>query len=449
MANEMRAIQTVTVGAGGSATIEFTSIPQTYTDLVIKLSGREDATSAQAMYISFNGSTSNFSNRYLSGDGTNPSSGQLARYVGSVFGTNGTANSFNNTDIYISNYTSTTANKSFYAINVAESNATTAYQNTSAGLWSNTAAITSVSLVSNAGSFVQYSTATLYGVTSAAKAAKATGGDIITYDGTYFYHTFLASGTFTPKTTLTADYLVVAGGGGGGYDRGGGGGAGGLRSTVTATGGGGSLETPASFTASTAYTITVGAGAASGSVVGGAVRGSDSSISGSGFTTITSTGGGGGISADGNQGQQSGGSGGGGAGSGFTPGGTPTANQGYAGGNGVYTPPNYGGGGGGGAGAVGGNGTTTTGGVGGNGVAVAISGTSVTYAGGGGGATFAGGTGGAGGAGGGGAGRNGGSGLVGVAGTANTGGGGGGGSGSPAANGGQGGSGIIIIRYAG
>jgi hypothetical protein len=63
-------------------------------------------------------------------------------------------------------------------------------------------------------------------------------------DGTYWYHTFVSSGTFTPQKAISCDYLVVAGGGGGGQDdNGAGGGAGGLRCTVGATGGGGSLET--------------------------------------------------------------------------------------------------------------------------------------------------------------------------------------------------------------
>jgi hypothetical protein len=50
---------------------------------------------------------------------------------------------------------------------VQEDNQTEAYIDVVAGLWSNTAAITSLSIKSNAGSFVQYSTAYLYGVKNA------------------------------------------------------------------------------------------------------------------------------------------------------------------------------------------------------------------------------------------------------------------------------------------
>jgi hypothetical protein len=155
-------IASVTVGAGGSASIDFTSIPGTgYTDLLIRISGRSSSTPAEGMYIAFNGSTANFSGRYLLGDGANTSSASLARYVGSIFGTVGTASTFNNTDIYIPNYTSST-NKSFSVDNVAENNATSGFQNLIAGLWSNTAAINSIAITCTG--FTQHSTAVLYGI---------------------------------------------------------------------------------------------------------------------------------------------------------------------------------------------------------------------------------------------------------------------------------------------
>ena len=104
-----------------------------------------------------------------------------------------------------------------------------------------------------------------------------------------------SSNSVTPSPYVTADYLVVAGGGGGGGDLGGGGGAGGLRSTVTATGGGGSLESALSLGIGNTYTVTVGAGGTAGPATRGGSRagaGGNSSISGSGITTITSVGGG-------------------------------------------------------------------------------------------------------------------------------------------------------------
>jgi len=446
----MVAIQTVTVGSGGAASIAFSSIPQTYTDLKIVISARSSVAGPQErILISFNGSTADFTLRYLGN-----AAGSAVSYTRADFGDNmvaymggggSTASTFNNCEIYIPNYTSSN-NKSLSIDNVMENNSTTVYFGMEAGLWSNTAAITSLTLSAASGTFVQYSTATLYGVTSSAYGAKATGG-IITSDANYYYHTFLASGTFTPTSNITADYLVVAGGGGGGKNNGGGGGAGGVRCTVTATGGGGSLESALSLTASTNYTVTVGAGGTGQVSATLGTQGSNSV-----FSTITSTGGGygGGYNGSAYVNGGTGGSGGGAAGLNTLTGGSGTTNQGYAGGGSTSGDET---GGGGGAGAAGAAGTSSAPGSGGNGVATSITGSSVTYAGGGGGGqrASAGSTGllGNGGTGGGGSGAIGttSTGFAGSAGTANTGGGGGGGS-RQDGNGANGGSGIVIVRYA-
>ena len=57
-------------------------------------------------------------------------------------------------------------------------------------LWSNTAAITSISITPGGSPFLQYTTAYLYGITSATAtviSAKASGG-IVSADSTYIYH---------------------------------------------------------------------------------------------------------------------------------------------------------------------------------------------------------------------------------------------------------------------
>ena len=257
----------------------------------------------------------------------------------------------------------------------------------------------------------------------------------------------------TTLTPLTVDYLVVAGGGagggvssGGGYHAGGGGGgAGGLRSTVTATGGGGTLETALSPTISTNYSVQVGAGGTA--LSSGTMEASPGTNSI--FSTITSIGGGRGYSGGATVAAGNGGSGGG-AGRDNTTAGTGTANQGYAGG--TQTGSN-GGRGGGGAGSVAESANNQNGTAGGSGVAVAISGSSVTYAGGGGGGGGgnAGSTsGGAGGSGGGGTGGGGNTTGNNTAGTVNTGSGGGaaGSYTSPTnTQGASGGSGVVILRY--
>ena len=160
MANTFELISSVTVGSGGTASIDFTSIPATFTDLCVKLSALGNQT--EGMYLQFNGSTTGFTGKYLIGDGSTASSGSLARYAGSL---KNLANTPNNTEIYIPNYAGS-ANKSFSVDNVQEDNTTLAYQNLIAGLWSNTAAITSIKIEA-ASSFRQYSTAYLYGVKNA------------------------------------------------------------------------------------------------------------------------------------------------------------------------------------------------------------------------------------------------------------------------------------------
>jgi hypothetical protein len=238
---------------------------------------------------------------------------------------------------------------------------------------------------------------------------------------------------FETPQTVNIDFLVVAGGGAGGFDDGGGGGAGGYR-TSTQT-----------INQGIAITITVGDGGSAPTAYVDASNGSDSSISGSGLTTITSAGGGG---AKGyNNAGNSGGSGGGGAGhttsaggSGNTPSTSPS--QGNNGGSSSTPSGNYGGGGGG----AGEAGNTDGGGQGGDGTASSITGSSVTYAGGGGGINRTSSTPIVGGDGGGGAGGVNTPNTSGTAGTANTGGGGGGGAGSaPVKTGGNGGKGVVIL----
>jgi hypothetical protein len=431
-----------------AASVTFDNIPQTgYTDLVIKVSARgTQAAASNALTLRFNGSTTSYSGRELVADGSGVASATRgvfgsALYIGNIDGNSATSSTFGNAEIYIPNYTLSN-NKSVSIDSVSENNASESYTTLLAGLWADNAAITSVDLISFAshGILMAGSSFSLYGVaklgTTPVLAPKASGGDIVISDGTYWYHAFLSSGIFTPASNLTCDYLVVAGGGAGGEGystRTGGGGAGGLRSTLGTTGGGGSLESPVALTSAINYAIAIGAGASGG-------NGSNSSIAGTGLATIASIGGGGGTQAS------TGGTGGSGGGAGWPAnGGAGTANQGFAGGNSSGGAP-YAAGGGGGAGQAGQTApNTSTGGFGGAGVSISAwataTGTGVSnfYAGGGGGG---GSTPGAAGSGGGGAGS---SGSAGTPGTANTGGGGGGqwGEGSSA----DGGSGIVILRY--
>ena len=168
MADTFVKIATVTVGSGGAATIDFSSIPSTYTDLCIKLSSRTNrAFPVDGVLIALNGSTSSFTNKYIEGDGVSAYSSSTARVAANATGTTATSNTFANSDIYIPNYAGS-SNKSFSGDSVTENNATGAIADLLANLWSNTAAITSISLSPLLGTlFTQYSTATLYGILKA------------------------------------------------------------------------------------------------------------------------------------------------------------------------------------------------------------------------------------------------------------------------------------------
>jgi len=151
-----------------TAAITFSSIPATYTDLVVKASARDDAAvSRGAFYMTFNGSSaSNYSWRELRDvDGTASStSGSAAAFIdaGRTVGATATASTFNNVEIYIPNYAGSTA-KSASIDNVLENNSATYYSNLTAGLWSLTSAITSIGFTCT-GNFTQYSTFYLYGI---------------------------------------------------------------------------------------------------------------------------------------------------------------------------------------------------------------------------------------------------------------------------------------------
>ena len=434
--------------AASAASIVFANIPQSgYTDLKVVASPRGTVSIGSAgLNIQFNGLTTNLSWRRLLGNGSSASSASSTggARIAELEGSDATASTFGNYEVYIPNYTSSNF-KSFSSDAVNETNATTEYMGLYAGLWSATSAITSITLVPSSGSLAQYSTFSLYGLaavgTTPVIAPKATGGNRIDNDGTYWYHTYTSTGSFTPLQGLSCDALVIAGGGSSGIDWvPAGGGAGGLRGL-----------TAQSFPVNS-YTITVGGGGSSVSPT----NGSNSTITASGFTTISASGGGSGAVSAGNKNGVAGGSGGGGYGESGNAGtggagntGSYSPVEGYAGAPGT-TGGSYQSGGGGGASGTPASPSANNGGAGGAGssaysswASATSTGVSGSYAGGGGGSGES--TGGTGGAGGGGNGRGRSTGTS-TAGTINTGSGGGGGF-VGAQSGSGGGSGIVIIRY--
>lgn len=160
-------IASTTVGSAGASTIDFTSIPSGYTDLLLKISSRDTRSGSvlNGLVVKFNTSSANFTSRVLEGSGSGTSSfTDTQGLIGNSTSASATASTFNSVDVYIPNYAGST-NKSFSFDSVTENNATAAYANLGAGLWSNTAAINSITLSClNSASFVQYTQATLYGI---------------------------------------------------------------------------------------------------------------------------------------------------------------------------------------------------------------------------------------------------------------------------------------------
>lgn len=419
------------------SSVVFSDLPQSYDDLIISVVSRNTSgTNSDVMFRFNNDSGSNYSFTRMfaaegaSATGTSDRQSNISYISGSwAPGTNASSTNFAISYAQLNSYSNTTTFKTLITSMDTVSSVNKVAGKT-IGLWRSTNPITSITILSASNNLDAGSTFNIYGISSSLETtSKAAGGDSVYSDGTYWYHVFKSSGTFTPSQSLTADYLVVGGGGGGGNGRAGGGGGGGFRTSI----GGSALSLTAQ-----AYTVTIGAGGAA------ATQGSNSI-----FSSITSTGGGYGGGLNSTYAAGNGGSGGGGAGDTVsgTSGGTGTAGQGSNGGKGKWDNANpRAGGGGGGAGAVGSDGfsgSASTGGAGGNGSSSSLSGFSVTYAGGGGGAVGGGvSSPGLGGSGGGGAGSKDDN-AVAISGTANTGGGGGGGGGIA----GLGGSGIIIVRY--
>lgn len=437
-------IASFTVGTAVS-TISIGGLPQTYTDLVVVANIKGD-TGSVGCNLQFNNDTSsNYSTTIIEGSGTGLVSTAGYANATSIYMTSnytGGTNDWATLIWNIQNYSSTLINKSVlnrYA-------RATGQVLTGPGLWRSTAAINILTFTPIANSFAVGSTFNIYGISTAdiAGSPKATGGDGLITDGSYWYHTFTTSGTFTPLQALSVDYLVIGGGGGGG----------GAAATAAGGGAGGYRSATGQSVTAQAYTVTVGAGGAGGILSYGTNGGATS------FNGMSSAGGGGGAGHSSNgqilQGS-SGGSGGGSAqwnasgtqagGVGNTPSTSPS--QGNNGGTSSGAGVDRNGSGGGGAGAVGGNGSGNSGGSGGAGsnsfstwATVTKTGVSGYYAGGGGG-------GGdsvsqrGGGAGGGGVGyyydistKNGGFAT------------GSGGGGINQAQGGNGGGGIVIVRYA-
>ena len=160
--NTYESIATQTLGSA-AASVTFSSIPGTYTDLVIIFNG--GITSApDDMRLEFNANTTNYSATLLRGDGSAAISaratGETAipwtTYLGS--GSAGSVSIIN-----VQNYSNTTTFKTV----LSRGNVAASYVSATVGLWRNTSAITSCKLIAGSSTFLSGSTFSLYGITAA------------------------------------------------------------------------------------------------------------------------------------------------------------------------------------------------------------------------------------------------------------------------------------------
>ena len=159
-----------------SASVTFSSIPQTFTDLKLVYSTRVNTSGAPDLAIQFNGVTSNqYSWRLIHAyQSSSPSaysgSGTTAQGLNAIEGGNSnnattTSNTFTSSELYIPNYLSSNY-KSTSLDSTPENNGTDTFMKMEAGLWSNTAAITSITITAPSGGFVANSSFYLYGISS-------------------------------------------------------------------------------------------------------------------------------------------------------------------------------------------------------------------------------------------------------------------------------------------
>ena len=161
-------ISSVTVGSGGAANIEFTGIPATYTDLLVKFSSNA---TTQTPRVRFNNSSSSIYSElllYATGSTAAPASNTNTTYFDwAALGNSSTSSFFGNSEFYIANYAGS-SNKSVSTNSATEINSATGnFLHLNAALWASTAAITSILIYNNVGTFNQYTSAYLYGISNA------------------------------------------------------------------------------------------------------------------------------------------------------------------------------------------------------------------------------------------------------------------------------------------
>jgi hypothetical protein len=165
-------IQTVTVGSGGQAAVDFTSIPSTYKHLQIRGIGRSTAAQSLAGLRMRVGNSSidtasNYSEHSLSGDGSSASAGGQANrdllFAGILTAANDTASVFGVVVLDILDYQNTNKYKTIRSLAGEDRNGSGNLEFHS-GNWRSTSTIDVIRFFPSAGNFAQYSQFALYGI---------------------------------------------------------------------------------------------------------------------------------------------------------------------------------------------------------------------------------------------------------------------------------------------
>lgn len=167
-------IATVTVGSGGSSSVDFTSIPATYSHLQVRGIARNttNTSGTNNLRLRLNGvTTANYPWHYLEGDGSsasaNASTTETGFFQGRITISDETASSFGAVVMDILDYTSTNKNKTVRTLTGKDLNGSGYIGLYSGVTTSSISAVTSITLYPQGGNFAQYSHFALYGIRSA------------------------------------------------------------------------------------------------------------------------------------------------------------------------------------------------------------------------------------------------------------------------------------------
>jgi hypothetical protein len=161
-------ISSSTVGSGGASSVTFSSIPSSYTDLVVQVSARStESDNGSSLRFYFNGDTGNILGIELRAIGSSIASYTISNaQVGYVGASQSRASSFGSATLYVPNYRSSNVKLSSGDVALSSATTTENYLVMSIRSWAVTDAVTSVTLLSGIGNWVQYSTFCLYGISN-------------------------------------------------------------------------------------------------------------------------------------------------------------------------------------------------------------------------------------------------------------------------------------------